>query len=53
MVYDSDSLAKAVSLGLDPVGQKLNDLIPKWQISAQDMDALVPFLLDNDVAHEY
>lgn len=51
--YDADSLKTAIVTGINPAGKKLNDLMPRWQMSERDMDALIHYLLDNDGPHEH
>lgn len=44
-VYDASSLKRAITDGVNPAGEQLDDLMPRWQMSEQDMDELVHFLL--------
>ena len=45
-VYDAQSLKRAIIEGVNPAGEKLNNLMPKWQMSEGDLNDLVHFLLD-------
>ncbi len=45
-VYDANSLKRAITEGINPAGEVLNDQMPRWQLSEQDLDALVHYLLD-------
>lgn len=42
--YDKRSLIKAIGLGIDPAGQALNPVMPRYQLTHQDMNDLVAFL---------
>lgn len=44
-VYDVESLKLAITEGINPAGEPLNDLMPRWQMAATDLDDLVAFLL--------
>ncbi|UZE94508.1 c-type cytochrome [Alkalimarinus alittae] len=44
-VYDSNSLKRAIIEGVNPAGENLNDLMPRWQMSERDANDLVHFLL--------
>lgn len=43
--YDKNSLKVAIRQGLDPAGKALNTAMPRWQISEEDMDDLISFLI--------
>ncbi|WP_033415741.1 c-type cytochrome [Hahella ganghwensis] len=52
-VYDADSLARAITQGMTPNGERLDDLMPRWQMSKQDIEDLTNFLLsDSDHSHD-
>ena len=42
--YDDESLRRAITLGIDPSGVKLEDAMPRWNISAADLDDLIAYL---------
>ena len=42
--YDNDSLRLAITKGLDPAGKSLDQAMPRWSMSAGDMDDLITFL---------
>ncbi|WP_281557556.1 ABC transporter substrate-binding protein [Thalassomonas sp. RHCl1] len=44
--YDKRTIKKAISLGLGSGGQVLNPVMPRYQLSHQDMDDLLAFLTD-------
>ncbi len=44
-VYDVESLKLAITDGINPAGEPLNDLMPRWQMAEQDLQDLVEFLL--------
>ncbi len=45
-VYDKPSLKRAIIEGVNPAGENLNDLMPRWQMSDKDVNDLVQFLLE-------
>ncbi|MDI3326192.1 cytochrome c [Pontibacterium granulatum] len=53
--YDKESLKRAIRQGIDPSGEQLNSAMPRWQMSEEDMDDLVNFLMteinDRKAAH--
>lgn len=42
--FDEDSISGAVSGGTDPAGNKLDPLMPRYEMSQEDMEALVAFM---------
>ena len=42
--YDEMSIRKAIRTGIDPSGESLNDLMPRWRMTDEDMSDLVTFL---------
>jgi cytochrome c oxidase subunit 2 len=42
--YDADSLRLAITQGLDPAGESLDSAMPRWSMSAADLDELITFL---------
>lgn len=42
--YDVRTLKRAISLGIDPAGNKLHLVMPRYRMSLQDMDDLVAYL---------
>ena len=42
--YDEMSIRKAISTGIDPSGEFLNDLMPRWRMTDEDIRDLVDFL---------
>lgn len=42
--YDSESLRRAITRGLDPAGEPLDAAMPRWTMSSADLDDLVEFL---------
>lgn len=53
--YDKETLKRAIRQGIDPAGEELNSAMPRWQMSEEDMDDLVNFLMteinDRKAAH--
>lgn len=49
--YDADSLRLAITKGLDPAGEYLDQAMPRWTMSRADLDDLVTFLKQSHV-HE-
>lgn len=43
--YTAETLARAIAQGIRPDGSTIGAGMPRWTISAPDMDALVSFLL--------
>lgn len=44
--YDAKALAQAITQGLEPDGDTLDDLMPRWQLTDQDLNALIDYLLN-------
>ena len=42
--YDDESLRRAITDGLDPAGEPLDEAMPRWSMSRQDLDDLVAYL---------
>lgn len=42
--YTEETLKRAITQGLDPAGEMLEELMPRWQMSEQDLDDLVDFI---------
>ena len=42
--YDSNSLRRAITQGIDPAGQQLNDTMPRWNMNPADMNDLIAYL---------
>ncbi|MFT5506532.1 MAG: cytochrome c oxidase subunit 2 [Gammaproteobacteria bacterium] len=42
--YDSGSLRRAITLGIDPSGDPLDGAMPKWNLSPTDLDDLIAYL---------
>lgn len=42
--YTRDTVKKAITEGIDPAGEPLDQYMPRWQMSDQDLDDLVDFL---------
>lgn len=42
--YDVKLLKRAISLGIDPAGNKLNGVMPQFRMSLQDMEDLVAYI---------
>jgi cytochrome c oxidase subunit II len=51
--YDEESLKRAIRDGVDPEGNRLDSLMPRWEISDSDVDDLIEFLksLEGDDDH--
>lgn len=49
--YDEASLARAITVGLDPTGNRLNEDMPRFRMAPEDLDALVAYLkvLEHDL----
>lgn len=46
--YDAKSLELAITKGIRPDGEQLHRTMPRWEMSAPDLEALVHFLLEAD-----
>lgn len=42
--YDDESLRRAISQGIDPSGEQLNDAMPRWNMSTADLNDLIAYL---------
>ncbi len=42
--YDQASLAQAITAGIDPAGNRLNEDMPRFRMAPEDLDALVAYL---------
>ena len=42
--YDAESLQRAITRGLDPAGESLDQAMPRWSMSPSDLDDLITFL---------
>lgn len=42
--FTEDTVKVAITAGLDPAGQPLDDLMPRWSMSATDLDDLIAYL---------
>jgi cytochrome c oxidase subunit II len=51
--YTEETLKQAITDGIDPAGNRLDSLMPRWQMSEQDLDDLIGFLKSLDVDNEH
>jgi cytochrome c oxidase subunit 2 len=42
--YDAEALGRAITRGLDPAGESLDQAMPRWSMSPSDLDDLISFL---------
>ncbi len=42
--YTEETLKRAITRGIDPAGEPLDELMPRWQMSEPDLDDLVEFI---------
>lgn len=42
--YDDDSLRRAITQGIDPSGERLDDTMPRWTMSPADLNDLIAYL---------
>ena len=50
--YDAKALELAIIKGVRPDGEQLHESMPRWEMSASDLEALVHFLLEpNNLSH--
>ena len=42
--YDEESFKQAVTQGIDPGGDALDPLMPRWQMSDQELNDLITYL---------
>ncbi|MCG8381773.1 MAG: c-type cytochrome [Gammaproteobacteria bacterium] len=49
--YTRESLKRVITEGFNPEGKSLDELMPRWKLSDDDLDDLVTYLLNDDDAH--
>lgn len=49
--HTEETLGRAITQGLDPEGKRLSTDMPRWTISAQDLDDLIAYLKTPDGDH--
>ena len=42
--YTAETLKRAITRGIDPGGEPLDELMPRWRMSEQDLADLVDFI---------
>ena len=42
--YTEETLKRAITRGVDPAGEPLDEEMPRWRMSEQDLDDLVEFI---------
>jgi cytochrome c oxidase subunit 2 len=42
--YSEGTIRLGITKGIDPAGEPLDEEIPRWNISQQDMDNLIEYL---------
>ena len=42
--YTEETLKSAITRGINPAGEPLDDRMPRWRMSEQDLDDLVDFI---------
>lgn len=42
--YTEESLRRAITEGIDPAGNRLDDAMPRWFMSEQDLTDLIKYL---------
>jgi len=42
--YNEDTLKSAITRGINPAGEPLDEEMPRWRMSGQDLDDLVEFI---------
>lgn len=42
--YDSETLRRAITQGIDPAGERLDDAMPQWDMSPSDLNDLIAYL---------
>ena len=42
--YTEDTVKRAITQGIDPAGEPLDEFMPRWQMSSQDLNDLVDFI---------
>ncbi len=43
--YTEETLKRAITRGIDPAGEPLDELMPRWRMSERDLDDLVEFMI--------
>ncbi len=43
--YTEDTLKQAITEGIDPAGDQLNQFMPRWQMSSGDLNDLVNYIM--------
>ncbi len=43
--YIEETLRRAITRGIDPAGESLDELMPRWRISEPDLDDLLEFIM--------
>jgi len=43
--YTEETLKRAITRGIDPAGEPLDELMPRWRMSERDLDDLVEFIM--------
>ncbi len=43
--YTEETLRRAITLGIDPAGEPLDELMSQWRMSETDLDDLVEFIM--------
>ena len=43
--YTEETLKSAITRGIDPAGEPLDELMPRWRMSERDLDDLVEFIM--------
>ena len=43
--YTEETLRRAITRGIDPAGESLDELMPQWRMSEADLDDLVEFIM--------
>ena len=42
--FDKRTIKRAITKGLDPSGQRLNSIMPRWEMNETELDAVTSFL---------
>ena len=43
--YTKETLKRAITRGINPAGEPLDELMPRWRMSEQDLGDLVEFIM--------
>ncbi len=43
--YTEETLKRAITRGINPAGEPLDELMPRWRMSERDLDDLVEFIM--------